>query len=137
MVNVPRFARISIVVDGNACEQHYESLGRNTIQLEGHCERRGIKMTNNPNRRGFVHRVTLNHFSRVVVLWAERVLLLRNLLVPQKNALNCKCDEVKSTRETKTRGLEPRGTKPNYVWPRGKWFIGFVSNDLPETNRFD
>lgn len=60
MVNVPRFARISIVVDGNACEQHYESLGRNTIQLEGHCERRGIKMTINPNRRGFVHRVTLN-----------------------------------------------------------------------------
>lgn len=62
---------------------------------------------------------------------------MENLLVPSKNALNCKGDEVKSTRETKTRGSEPGGTKPNYVWPHGKWFIGFVSDDLPETNRFD
>jgi len=30
------------------------------IQLEGHCERRGIKMTINPNHSGSVLRVSLN-----------------------------------------------------------------------------
>lgn len=72
------------------------------------------------------------HCLRLIYLYNNYCCFKENLLVLSKNALNLKYDnEVKSRWETKTCGSEPVGTKPNYVWPHGKWFIDFVSNDPP------
>lgn len=78
------------------------------------------------------HKIILCIFKLLLLL-----LLQKSLLIVSESNLNCKYIEVRSTRETKTHGSEPKGTKPNYLWPPGCWFIGFISDDPPVTNPFD
>lgn len=83
----------------------------------------------------FRHPLSSLDYNKYFILVITIIIVESPLIVSNSN-LNYKCIEVKSTRETKTRGSEPKGTKPHYLWPPGNWFIGFVSDDPPVTNRF-